>query len=57
MQTREVVANTALMAQLQFDPARSAMHYVAPVGEKELYIERMPQNVTPYLDEPAGPIE
>lgn len=26
------------------------MHYVAPVGEKELYIERMMQNITPFLD-------
>jgi transcriptional regulator GlxA family with amidase domain len=32
------------------EAARDAMHYVAPVGEKELYIERMIQNVTPYLE-------
>lgn len=31
------------------EAARGAMHYVAPVGEKDLYIERMLQNVTPYL--------
>ncbi|MDW6002139.1 DJ-1/PfpI family protein [Vibrio mangrovi] len=30
--------------------ARDAMHYVAPVGEKEEYIERMLGNITPYLD-------
>jgi transcriptional regulator GlxA family with amidase domain len=30
------------------DAAREAMHYVAPVGEKEDYIERMLRNITPY---------
>lgn len=30
--------------------ARDAMHYVAPVGEKEEYVERMLHNVLPYLD-------
>lgn len=29
--------------------ARDAMHYVAPVGEKEEYVERMVRNVGPYL--------
>lgn len=29
--------------------ARKAMHYVAPVGEKEEYIERMVRNISPYL--------
>ncbi|WP_370966129.1 DJ-1/PfpI family protein [Amycolatopsis sp. cg9] len=32
--------------------AESAMHYVAPVGEKEEYVARAMGNVTPYL-EPA----
>jgi transcriptional regulator GlxA family with amidase domain len=31
------------------DAARSAMHYVAPVGEKELYVDRAMANITPYL--------
>jgi transcriptional regulator GlxA family with amidase domain len=31
------------------DAARSAMHYVAPVGEKELYVDRALENITPYL--------
>lgn len=31
------------------DAAKSAMHYVAPVGEKELYVDRAIANVTPYL--------
>jgi len=28
------------------------MHYVAPVGEKDLYAERAMSHITPYL--PAG---
>ncbi|WP_321799568.1 DJ-1/PfpI family protein [Caballeronia sp. J97] len=32
------------------DAARHAMHYVAPVGEKEIYVERAMNNVTPFLD-------
>src|SRR3990167_3954386 len=31
------------------DAAKSAIHYVAPVGEKELYVDRAIANVTPYL--------
>lgn len=33
--------------------ARSAMHYVAPVGEKDLYVRRAMANIAPYLNEPA----
>jgi transcriptional regulator GlxA family with amidase domain len=33
------------------EAAREAIHYVAPVGEKEEYVERMLRNVTPYLVE------
>ena len=29
--------------------ARSALHYVAPVGEKEEYVARAMQNIAPYL--------
>ncbi|NEA30653.1 DJ-1/PfpI family protein [Streptomyces sp. SID13031] len=32
------------------DAAKSAMHYVAPVGEKDEYVARALLNVTPYLD-------
>ncbi|MGJ7524763.1 DJ-1/PfpI family protein [Variovorax sp. GB1P17] len=32
------------------DEAREAMHYVAPVGEKEDYVERAMRNITPYLE-------
>lgn len=31
------------------EAARSAMHYVAPVGEKELYVDRAMANIDPYL--------
>ena len=31
------------------DAARSAMHYVAPVGEKDAYVARAMQNITPFL--------
>ena len=31
------------------DAARSAMHYVAPVGEKEVYVERAMANVLPFV--------
>jgi len=35
------------------DAARAAMHYVAPVGEKEQYVERALANVLPYLPVPS----
>lgn len=31
------------------EAARSALHYVAPVGEKEDYVERAMKNIEPYL--------
>jgi hypothetical protein len=31
------------------EAAQSAMHYVAPVGEKDQYISRIMQNITPFL--------
>jgi transcriptional regulator GlxA family with amidase domain len=36
------------------DAAESALHYVAPVGEKEEYVERAWRNITPYLPAPVG---
>ena len=33
------------------DAAASAMHYVAPVGEKDEYVTRALRNITPYLAE------
>jgi hypothetical protein len=31
------------------EAAESALHYVAPVGEKEEYIARAWRNISPYL--------
>ena len=31
------------------EAARSALHYVAPVGEKEEYVSRAMKNIAPYL--------
>ncbi|WP_372665599.1 hypothetical protein [Amycolatopsis kentuckyensis] len=45
---------TWVLARLRgLDAATSAMHYVAPVGEKDEYVERALRAVTPYL-EPAA---
>lgn len=39
-----------VIARLEgLEAAESAMHYVAPVGEKEAYVERAMANITPYL--------
>jgi transcriptional regulator GlxA family with amidase domain len=39
-----------IIARLQgLEAARSAMHYVAPVGEKDDYVERAMRNITPFL--------
>ena len=31
------------------EAARSAIHYVAPVGEKEVYVTRAMANISPFL--------
>jgi transcriptional regulator GlxA family with amidase domain len=36
------------------DAARSALHYVAPVGEKDDYVARAMRNITPYLHDTAA---
>jgi len=36
------------------EAAQSAMHYVAPVGEKEHYVARMMQNIAPFLADAAA---
>ncbi|WP_339547620.1 DJ-1/PfpI family protein [Pseudomonas sp. RA_35y_Pfl2_P32] len=39
-----------IIARLQgLEAASNAVHYVAPVGEKELYVERTLANIQPYL--------
>lgn len=35
------------------EAAEAALHYVAPVGEKQEYIDRAWRNITPYLPAPA----
>ncbi|OPG09181.1 AraC family transcriptional regulator [Streptomyces sp. GKU 895] len=43
-----------VIARLQgHEAAESALHYVAPVGEKEEYVERARRTITPYLPAPA----
>ncbi len=37
------------------DAARSALHYVAPVGEKDAYVERALENIVPYLERQTAP--
>ena len=42
-----------LIARLEgVEAAKSAMHYVAPVGEKEEYVARAMRNIRPYLEAP-----
>lgn len=44
-----------VIARLQgLDEARSAIHYVAPVGEKEEYVARAMKNIEQYLPEAAA---
>jgi hypothetical protein len=40
-----------MIARLEgVEATEAALNYVAPVGEKEQYIERALGNITPYLD-------
>jgi hypothetical protein len=40
-----------VIARLEgIDAAREAMHYLAPVGEKEEYVERMLRHVVPCMN-------
>jgi transcriptional regulator GlxA family with amidase domain len=42
---------TWMIARLEgIEAAQSAMHYVAPVGEKDDYVARAMRNVTPFLE-------
>jgi transcriptional regulator GlxA family with amidase domain len=46
-----------VIARLEgIDAARSAMHYVAPVGEKEEYVSRTMRNIMPFLEEASAPV-
>ena len=46
----QYLASWVIARLVGIEAARSAMHYVAPVGEKEQYISRAMQNITPFLD-------
>jgi hypothetical protein len=40
-----------MIARLEgIEAARSAMHYVAPVGEKDDYVARAIRNIAPFLE-------
>lgn len=44
-----------VIARLEgIEAARSAVHYVAPVGEKDDYVARAMRNITPFLEGPAA---
>lgn len=44
-----------LIARLvDVEAAESALHYVAPVGEKDDYVLRAMRNIAPYLVRPAA---
>lgn len=44
-----------IIARLEgLEAARSALHYVAPVGEKEAYVSRAMQHLAPYVPLTAG---
>ncbi|HEV8315338.1 MAG TPA: AraC family transcriptional regulator, partial [Burkholderiaceae bacterium] len=44
-----------VIARLEgIEAAHSAMHYVAPVGEKDDYVARAMRNVTPFLEGPLA---
>jgi transcriptional regulator GlxA family with amidase domain len=46
-----------LIARLEgTEAAESALHYVAPVGEKDEYIARAMRNITPYLHQQAATV-
>jgi hypothetical protein len=41
---------TWIIARMEgIEAAESAMHYVAPVGEKDDYVKRAMRNISPYL--------
>ena len=37
-----------------FDAAAQALHYAAPVGEKDAYVERLLRVVRPFVDASAA---
>ena len=47
----QYLAGWVIARLVGLEAAREAMHYVAPVGEKEAYVERMVANLRGYSDE------
>src|SRR6266702_728427 len=46
-----------VIARLEgIEAAQSAMHYVAPVGEKDDYVSRAMRNITPFLEGTCRPV-
>ncbi len=41
--------NQAFIATAGIEAAKEALYYVAPVGEKELYVSCAMDNIIPYL--------
>ena len=49
MEYAEVEGSGCSIGPNPVDAAKAAIHYVAPVGEKEQYVERALANIAPYL--------
>jgi transcriptional regulator GlxA family with amidase domain len=47
----QYLASWVIARLVGIEAAKGAMHYVAPVGEKDEYIDRMLRNIAPYLSE------
>jgi len=45
----QYLAAWLIATMVSADAARSALHYVAPVGEKDAYVARAMRNIEPYL--------
>jgi transcriptional regulator GlxA family with amidase domain len=46
-----------ILARLEgIEAAESALHHVAPVGEKDEYVERAMGNISPYLSDALEPV-
>lgn len=50
----QYVAAWMMASRLGFDAAGRALHYAAPVGEKDAYVERVLKVVRPFVAEPAS---
>jgi hypothetical protein len=50
----QYLAGWVLSRTLGVEAARSALHYVAPVGEKDEYVSRALSNIEPYLPAKVG---